>query len=120
MSRFKDSLEDRLKAAQAAKQAMRDRFSARPREDDPALVQKRAERQAILEARAVRQVELDRKKEAARAEKLRQAEADLLAQAEERKQAERDAIVALENAEALKIQQKNARDARYAARKARK
>lgn len=120
MSRFNDSLEERQKAARAAKQAMLERFAARPKHDDPAMVEKRAARQDVLAAREARRIENEKKQEEARAERVQQerAEAALREQAEQERQ--RDAETAIAREAELKASQKAARDARYAARKARK
>ena len=63
--REKDIFE-RRNAANDAKKALLERFKARPAEDDPAVQARKAERQAILEAREKRAVE----KEKQRQEKL--------------------------------------------------
>ncbi|MBK3425704.1 DUF6481 family protein, partial [Methylobacterium ajmalii] len=53
MGKFKEApLGDRLGTAAAARQAMLGRFQARSTADDPALIARRAERQAVAEARA--------------------------------------------------------------------
>lgn len=111
---FKEpSFADRQAAAQNAKKNILEKFKAKPGPDDPAVLKKAAERQAQAAARA----EAQKQREAARVEKLaRDAELAAQAAAEARRlQAEK------ETAEAeLKAQQKAARDARYAARKAKK
>ena len=113
MSRFNDSLEDRRKAAEQARLANLKRFATRPSADDPAMKEKQAAGQAVQEARTLRQAEAAVKKEAERLAKAKQAEEDALLE-EQRK------VDAAAQDEALKIAQKAARDARYAARKARK
>jgi hypothetical protein len=121
MAGFKDNnFGERRDAAVKAKQDLLEKFKSRPAPDDPRLLKLAEERRVVAEARAVR---------AAERERLRQA--DLVRQAaeavrrkqeeEERVAAEQAAAVAALEAEAeLKQQQKEARDARYAARKARR
>lgn len=124
MPRFtdKDISESRATAANARK-AMLARFRARPAEDDPAVVERKAARLAVSQAREARIAarEADRRAEAERqaAElKLREEEAARMAL----EQAERDKIERrAEGDRALQLlaEQKAARDSRYAARKAR-
>lgn len=121
---------ERRNAANAAKQALLERFKAKPADDDPRVLARKAERQAILEAREKRNAE----KERLRQEKLAR---------EAKERAEREAIaeaarIAAEEAAAAEAKAKEAeemdrisrlladeaerkakRDARYAARKAR-
>ena len=96
---------DRLQAATKAREAMLNRFKARPAGDDPEVVARQAARVAQAQARAQRTSE----REAARAA---QAEALAAQRAADAKEAER------RRAEA-ETEQKLARDARYAARKSR-
>ena len=121
MSGFKGhKFADRAEAAAAAKKAMLEKFRAKPAADDPAVLARAVERKAIAEAREIRAAERARLKEieAARLlaeDKARQAELAALAAAEEQRkieQAQRD--------EEIKAQRKAERDARYAARKARR
>jgi len=139
MSGYKGTnFNDRAKAAAAAKQAALEKFRAKPAPDDPAVLARQAERQAIAEARAQRAAEREvaRQAEAARLaaeaetrrveqlardaeEKRRQAEEAI---EEKRRQAEaavEAAQQAIRNAE-MEVERKAARDARYAARKARR
>lgn len=118
MGKFGDApLGDRLQSAAEARQATLARFQARPSEADPAVASCRAERQALVAARSLRlaEREADRQAEAARAaaEQVRLLEQEAADQA-------RDAAEASARALALQAEQKTARDARYAARKARK
>mgnify|MGYP001591519680 CR=1 FL=1 len=111
---FKEpSFADRQAAAQNARKNIVEKFKAKPGPDDPAVLKKAAERQAQAAARA----EAQKQREAARVEKLaRDAELAAQAAAEARRlQVEKEAAEA-----DLKAQQKAARDARYAARKAKK
>lgn len=111
---FKEpSFADRQSAAQNARKNILEKFKAQPGPDDPAVLKKAAERQALALARA----EAQKLREAAKVEKLaREAELAAQAAAEARRiQAEKEAAEA-----ELKAQQKAARDARYAARKKKK
>jgi hypothetical protein len=121
MSSFKGgTFNDRRDAAAKARQEMLEKFRAQPAPDDPAMLAKAAERLAIAEAREVRAAERRVAKEAELAEKAlqeaaRKAEAEAL-KAEEAAAAER----AVADAARLEVERKAARDARYAARKARR
>jgi hypothetical protein len=111
---------DRLNAAVAAKQAALDRFRARPGPDDPAVREQQAARKAISDAREVRIAERQaaREAEAARqaAEQAAKAAEQAAREAEERRLTAETAARAV----ALEAERKAARDARYAARKARR
>ncbi len=78
------SFADRQENSVNAKKALLERFKARPGPDDPVMLQRRAERNAIAEARAVREIE----KEAARQEALRLAAIEQAAREEAERQAE--------------------------------
>ena len=124
------SAADRLAAAADAKKAMLERFRAKPGPDDPDFVARQAERKAVAEAREQRAAE---RKAAKDAEAARIAAEKAKLQAEkEHEAAELAAYLARKaddaaaaNAEAkaralaLAAEQKAARDARYARRKAR-
>jgi hypothetical protein len=121
MASFRDTdLQDRQKNASEARKAMLQKFLAKA--EDPTLEQRRAERAAIEEARRVRQAEreAERKREAERL--AAEAAARAAAEAEEKRIAEElAALKAKEDADnmvKLLAEQKAARDARYAARKA--
>lgn len=127
--REKDVFE-RRNAANEAKQALLARFKARPSDDDPAVIARKAERQAILEAREKRNIEKEKLRQerlAREAEERRIREAAEEAariEAEERAQAEAKAREAEENERISRVladeaERKAKRDARYAARKAR-
>ena len=106
--------QDRLKDAAKAREDLLAKLRAAPRPDDPVMIEKSRERQAIAKARAERQAERERVRQAEKA-----AREQAVAEAE-RIAAEEAARVAAEEAEreaALKAEQKAARDARYAARK---
>ena len=125
MPRFtdKDISESRATAASARK-AMLERFRARPAEDDPAVVERKAARLAVSQAREARIAAREANR---RAETERQA-AELKVREEEAKrmaleQAERDKMERrAEGDRALDLlaEQKAARDSRYAARQARR
>jgi hypothetical protein len=128
--REKDIFE-RRNAASEAKRALLERFKARPDPDDPDVLARRAERQAILEAREQRNREKERlrkereaieaaeraRREAEEAERRRIEAERLAAEARQREQEEVERIA---TELALDAERKAKRDARYAARKARK
>ena len=107
------NFDDRLSAAAAAKQALLERFRARPSPDDPAEIERQAALKAIADARDVRNAERKAAKEA---------EAARLAaeEAAKRVQEQVAAVEAKARAVAQEAERKALRDARYAARKARK
>jgi len=121
---------ERRDSANAAKKALLAKFKSKPAADDPAVQAKQAERQAILEARAIREAEKARLKQERLAreaeERVRLAEeaeaARIKAEAEE---AEREQLRIKDEEErltaqlALEAAAKAKRDARYAARKSR-
>jgi hypothetical protein len=115
---------DRLSAAKNARQAMTAKFLQRPGSDDPAVVERRQARQAMSAARAVRTAERNAHAAAAAAEtaaRQERAAAEAAgAAAEAAAQQEREAAENEANKAQLEVEQKAARDARYAARKARK
>ena len=117
---------DRQAAAAKAKKALAEKFLSRPKYDptDPAVIEREAKRRAILEARAVREVERQRRKaEEAAAEVARLAAVEaarqeaLRLEALAREEADR---LRREEEEKLEYERKLDRDARYAARKERK
>ena len=116
MSGFRNSGDDfneRLSTAAKARQALLEKFRARPRSDDPAVMERQAVRLAIGQAR-------DARKEVRAAETAR-VEAEAIRQAAE--DVARKATAEAEKAAqevALEAERKSARDARYAARKARR
>ena len=114
MSGFKEpSFADRQKAAQEARKNILNKFRSQPGVDDPAVIQRRAER----EAQAAERAKAKLTREAARAEqKLREAKAA----AEAATQLAREKEEATAREAALEVERKAARDARYAARKKRK
>jgi membrane protein involved in colicin uptake len=113
MSGFREpGFADRQKAAQEAKKNLLNKFRAQPRQDDPAVAARRAEREALAanreNARLAREAEKAEQKR--RGEEAAAAEAARVAR-EKEEEAERQA--------ALEAEQKAKRDARYAARKVR-
>ena len=111
---------ERRNAAAAAKKAALEKFRAQPKPDDPEVLARIAERKAISDAREAR---------AAERELLRRAEAERIAAEEEARRIELAAIEAAKAAEKaaeairlreLEVERKKARDAKYAARKARR
>jgi hypothetical protein len=124
MKRSKESrFDDRLTAAANAKKALLEKFLAKTAASDPGLAERQSARQRIATAREIRVTERQalRRENEARAAAVAAAEAAALAAEQTARdvaaaeQAVSDAAAAL----ALEGEQKIARDARYAARKAR-
>jgi hypothetical protein len=114
--------QQRRSTAAAAKQAMLQKFRASS--EDPEVARRHAARVAMNEARLVRIAEHETAKRAHETELAEQAAraAELAAQVQ-REAEEAEALLAAQSAERailLKAEQKAARDARYAARKAAK
>src|ERR1700753_3280895 len=107
------NFDDRISAAAAAKQALLERFRARPSADDPTVVARQAELKAIADARDARAAERRAAKEAERA---RLAAEEAARKAAEQEVARQARIRAMEEEAARKAE----RDRKYAARKARK
>ena len=121
---------DRLKNAASAKAAAVEKHKARPGPDDPSLIAKAAERKSLYEAkmaRAAEKEEIKQKRAAHNAEVQRLHAEEELALALTREaelEAEEQAALALRRDRAKLAlvnlaDQKDVRDARYAARKAR-
>ncbi|GJE72492.1 DUF6481 family protein [Methylorubrum podarium] len=110
-----NSFDDRRQNSAAAREAMLARFRARPAQDDPAVQARQAERRAIAVAREERVQEraLQRRLEAEQLAAIAAAEREAEAA---RKAAEIEA--AAERVRLAQAKQKEERDARYAARKA--
>jgi hypothetical protein len=103
---------DRLRTASEAKQAMLTR-AKKPAADDPEVLQRKAERQALVAAREARAAEKAQLAlERAAKEQAELAELAVLREKQAREEADR--------AVASQAEQKALRDARYAARKKRK
>jgi len=119
MKSFKDpNYRDRIDTANKAKQSALEKFRAKLGEDeDPAVQERKAARQAAAVARDQRAVE---RKAAKIAEHERAAAERAAAEATDRAERETRAQREAEEKVTLAAQQKAARDARYAARKARK
>lgn len=113
MSSFGAKFSERQEAAAKARSAMLEKFKARPGPDDPAVQAREAARLAAEAKRQQRIVERKAKREA---EQRRLAE-EAAARIAEQKRREVEEAARLEE---LRLQQKVARDARYAARKARR
>jgi hypothetical protein len=103
---------DRLQTAAKAKQAMMQR-AAKPAADDPVVLQRKAERQALVAAREARIEEKAR----AEAERAAREAAELIELAAANKLAAREEA---DRQVAIQAEQKAIRDAKYAARKKRK
>ena len=115
-----DNFKDRATAAAEARKKLAERFKAAPKPDDPRVQALLAERKAIAEARELRQAERARQKAEEEARLAEEARLRAIEEARAAEEARRRAIE--ERAKQLQIaaEQKAARDARYAARKARK
>lgn len=113
----KTTFGERLSTAAEAKKALLDKFRARPAADDPEVVARKEARRAVSDAREARaaQRKSDRAEREAREAAERTAR-ELAAQ----EQQTREAAETAEREAALEIDRKAQRDARYAARKARK
>ncbi|WP_342108767.1 DUF6481 family protein [Methylobacterium sp. SI9] len=111
-----DQLVDRLEATAKARQATLARFRARPAADDPAVLARKASRLAVIQAREVRSTEREAVRLAAQAQHAAEV---LAAEADAAAERVRQAAEKAERQAALVAEQKAARDARFAARKAR-
>lgn len=118
--------QDRQAAAAASRKAMAEKFASRPKYDpnDPAVVQREAERKAIFEARERREEERARRRAEEQAAEAARKIADEAARAEvarlEALRLEAEDAEQRAEQEQLEFEKKLERDARYAARKARK
>lgn len=118
-----DRFQDRRAAADTARKALIARFKNRPASDSPEMLEKKAERARIKQAREMRKSE---REQAKRAEAER-AERDRIAQAMAAEAAAAAVRLAKEESEQAlanqvlqyEAERKSKRDARYAARKAR-
>lgn len=117
----KKPIADRLSAAAAAKKAMLERFKAKPAIDDPEVVARRQAQAALADEREKRHAERKALKQETEARELAERTAREIAEREEKAiREQREAVERFEQAQALAAAQKAARDARYAARKAKK
>jgi hypothetical protein len=124
MKEFREpSLADRREMAAKARQAILEKARAKAAANDPGFAERQAARRAVSEARERRAAERKLEKAAAaeRAEAARKAEeaARAAAAIAAKEAAAAAAAEAAARAAAAKIESKAARDARYAARKAR-
>lgn len=117
MNGFKgQDLNERLERAAKARQAILEKFKARPAADDPEVVKRREERLAIAEARKVREAE----KAERRAKEAEERAAREAIEKVEREARERRAAVEKVIRDAAEAAERKAdRDRKYAARKAR-
>ena len=118
MSFFKQpDFAERMKAASNAKKTALEKFRDRPTANDPAFAERQAAKGAVRVARDARTA---KRKSARAAEKVAQEAARQLSMEAEAAAYEADAQEQAARELALKAEQKVGRDARYAARKARK
>jgi hypothetical protein len=110
-------LGERLNAARNARDAMAAKFRQRPGSDDPAAAERRAARAAVSAARETRMAERKAARLAEEARIAAEREADA---AERVEQAKRMAAEKEADDARLEAERKASRDARYAARKARR
>jgi Family of unknown function (DUF6481) len=121
MPGFKDNnFNERSSAAAKARKAMVERFRAQPGPDDPAIIELRAKQKEIADAREARAAERRAAKEAEAARLRAEEAARLLEQKAREAEAAKAAIEAAARELARQAELKAARDARYAARKARR
>lgn len=111
---------ERATASADAKRAVLAKFQSRPSVDDPDVQARAAERKAIADAREARLAERRREREIEAVRLAAEREAQMVAEAQRRKEEEAEAAEVAKRAALLKLEQKAARDARYAARKARR
>lgn len=115
-----DTFNERRNAAATARQATAAKFRSQPLPDDPAVLERQAALKAVGDARQARQAE---RKAAREAEAARQV-AEQAAQAAEQMARDAEQLIQREVAAAreakLEVERKATRDARYAARKARR
>ena len=117
MRSFKDQdVKERLARAAEARQKALEKFKGRPGADDPEVVKRRQEREAIAAARAVREAEREARKEKEAAER---AEREVKEKAEREVRERREAVEKVIRDAAEAAERKADRDRRYAARKAR-
>ncbi|HWE15571.1 MAG TPA: DUF6481 family protein [Hyphomicrobiaceae bacterium] len=117
MKGFKEkTFADRLQEAATARKVALERFRARPAADDPEVVKRREERMAIAAAREAREAERRAAKEA---EAVVRAEREAIEKTEREARERKEAVEKLIRDAAEAAERKAARDARYAARKAR-
>jgi hypothetical protein len=117
------NLEERLKHASEARKSMLEKFKMSLVET-PAVIEKRQQRQAIIAAKAARDVEREEARLRKERDQVKQAELEAKALADAARAAAelaaRDAGEKAAQKALVEAEQKAARDARYAARKAAK
>ncbi|NPD65917.1 hypothetical protein HN018_14475 [Lichenicola cladoniae] len=111
---------ERQSTSADAKRAVLAKFQQRPSADDPDVQARAVERKAIADARDARLAERRVEREAETARQAAEREAALAAEAVRRKEEEAQAVEATRTEALRKLEQKAARDAKYAARKARR
>jgi Family of unknown function (DUF6481) len=113
--------DERLSAAAQARKAVLEKFRAKVNSNDPELLKKQAERLVVAQAREARIAERRAAKEAKEAVERAEREAREAAERTVREEKEtRERAEAVAWKAALEEEKKKERDARYAARKARK
>lgn len=113
-----DKFQDRAATAAEARKKLAERFKQAPKPDDPRVLALAEERRAIAEARELRQAERAKIKAE---QEVQKAEEARLKAIEDARAAEEARLLAIQDrARQLQVvaEQKAARDARYAARKA--
>jgi hypothetical protein len=116
----KAGLPDRLQTAAAAKRALLERFLARPSPDDPAAKERQAALKAVSDARDARRMERQAAHEAEASHRAAEVAAQAAEQAAREAEEKRLAAEAAAQDAVLAADRKARRDARYAARKARR
>ena len=117
MKGFKEkTFADRLQEAAEARKTALERFKSRPAADDPEVIRRREERLRIAKAREEREAVRKAQKEA---EAAARAEREAAERVEREARERREAIEKVIRDAAAAAERKAARDARYAARKAR-
>lgn len=115
-----DTFANRQTSAAEAKRKVLEKFKAQPAADDPVVIARLAAQKLAGEARALRQAEAQRRAEE-KAAAIAAEKAAIAAQKQrEAEEAAQAVIDAKRRAAELLVEQKAARDARYAARKKRK
>ncbi|MGA8600185.1 MAG: DUF6481 family protein [Beijerinckiaceae bacterium] len=118
------NFQDRQSEAANARKAQLEKFRSRPDPNDPAILEKQAQRRAVIQARKAREAERERQRKIREAEEAARKAAEETARQEQlRLEAELQEQLRLEEIarkEALEAEKKAERDARYAARKERK
>jgi hypothetical protein len=120
MSGFKEKgFSERLGAAAEARKAQLEKFRAKPGPDDPAVIERQAARRAAAIAREARAAERKTAKAQATAKEAERHDAEQAERAMREADALRESADQAARDVTTLAEQKTARDARYAARKAR-